>query len=825
MAFRGLNIQLAMNDVDNAAAALINLGLDQRDLVLISGLTSNAGVEQTELHTLSGLVVDQKKELASLARSSTTVGNLLTGLKDIGQPLDFNLEIDNQINAAAIKYNYLDFSNPSGPPKIADISTSRVSSWSTIGSSILYGGEVEVSGDNVTFTSLSTASAPIGKTFRAEVATHKLKIKINGTDKEFLAMKGIPLEWDAFFRNVNLQHAVTSVSDSIGVVPPVWRITNKAGGQSYNTGDANGSIGAGTVGTPATYAFKDSSSKARKIEFFYNPLNILELRMAGCNLTKWTNIGLDNLDRVDINNNDFYELPKFGPASRNGDGLAVNLKHINMSANNLSRAEDSSGNQIPANTQLNTLPITLTNLTMNGVFSDNTTIDLTDYVDLSYLQFQTYYSRNAQRRMTGGTISPKTVIDSNSIKGISQYRIYHQPYSQLDAGVCASPNLTYLYFPWCGITTAENRTSGSTQAISIASNNIGEFISYGNAHNVVNMSGKTSLTNYVQAYSSPGSDKSRNLAGQFNGCAGLTQIYCYASSTIQANIQTAFSNQSLSSLSTLDLRWTSASGELRDASFSGADALVHIRFAGGGHSGTDFYGTADSIANNSGNGEVFANMSNLNWLYVYSNGNISGALPDFSNNSNMRGIYIRNTSTNGNLPNLTGNPNLYYLRLDSNQMTGTVPTWSSNALRYVFCYNNSITGSLPALNTPYLYYLYLQNNNILGNLPSMAGAIRLQRLYLNSNNLTGYTADALKYNTSLSIIDLSNNSLPASVGSALINDLWDNYAGNPRSGVSVNLLGNNGLSRSNIINDGTEGENSTASKLEFIERFWTVLLD
>ena len=158
-------------------------------------------------------------------------------------------------------------------------------------------------------------------------------------------------------------------------------------------------------------------------------------------------------------------------------------------------------------------------------------------------------------------------------------------------------------------------------------------------------------------------------------------------------------------------------------------------------------------------------------------------------------------------------------------MTGTVPTWSTNALRYVFCYNNQLSGSLPSLNTPYLYYLYLQNNNLSGNLPSMSGAVRLQRLYLNSNSINGYTTDALKYNTSLSIIDLSNNQLPASVGAPLINDLFDNYSGNPRSGVSVNLLGNNGLSRTNIVNDGTEGENSTANKLAFLERFWTILLD
>ena len=818
MPFRGLNVQLAMNDVDNAAQSLINLGLDQRDLALISGLSSSASIESQEIHTVSGLVVDQKKELAALARSSTTVGGLLNSLKDIGQPLDFNLEIDNQINAAAIKYNYLDYSN--NVNKTADISTSRVSSWSSIGSSILYGGEVEVSGGTVTLSSLATSSAPIQKVFRAEVATHEITIKVNGTNKKFLAMKGIPLEWNGFFRNVDLYHAVDSVSDDIGVVPPVWRITNYAGGQSYNSG----SLGPGVVDTPMKYPFKDSSSKARKIEFFYNPLKIRELRLPNCNLTEWTNVGLDNIQRIDINNNDFYELPKFGPSSRGGNGLAEDLKKITISANDMSRAEDSSGAQIPANTQLNTLPTTLTHLTMNGVFSDSTAIDLTDYENLQFLQFETYYSRNAQRRMSGGTISPKTFIDSANpkVKGIGQYRVYHQPYSQLDAGVCASPNLTYLYFPWCGISTAENR-SGGTQAITIASNNIGEIISYGNPHNVIDMSNKTSLTNYVQAYSGPDSSKDRNLGGKFTGCTGLTQIYCYGSSTIQADLQTAFKNRNLSSLRTLDLRWTSASNEMRDDSFDGAEALQHIRFAGSAHSGSDFYGTLASRSNGN-NGEVFSNMSTLQWLYVYSNGSIAGPLPDFSKNTQMSGIYIRNTNTNGPLPNLVSNPSLYYLRLDSNAMTGTVPAWSTNSLRYVFCYNNQIAGSLPALNTPYLYYLYLQNNNISGNLPLMGGAIRLQRLYLNSNSITGYTTNALKYNTSLSIIDLSNNQLPASVSAPIINDLYDNYAGNPRNGVSVNLLGNAGLSRK-VINRDNEGENSLANKLAFLESRWTILLD
>tara|TARA_B110000483_G_scaffold113552_1_gene137937 strand:+ start:436 stop:2934 length:2499 start_codon:yes stop_codon:yes gene_type:complete len=832
MAFRGLNVQLAMNDVDSASQALINLGLDQRDLALISKLADPAtDLQATELHTASGLVVDQKKELASLARSSTTVGNLLNNLKDIGQPLDFNLQIDNQIQAAAIKYKYLDFSN--NALKTADISTSRVSSWSTIGDSIVYGGEVRVAGDTLTLSSLATSQAPIPKLFRAEIANTKVKIKINGGDVEFLAMKGIPLEWDAFFRNADLRHAVTSVSDSAGVIPPVWRITNKAGGQSYNTGNATGSIGSGSVGTPATYPFRDSSSKARKVEFFYDPIKIKELRLTSLNLSKWTNVGLDSLERIDISQNDFYELPKFGPASRGGDALAIGLQHITLTGNNLSRAQDASGVQITANTQLNTLPTTLTHLTMNGVFSDSTTIDLTDYENLNTMTMHSYYSRNAQRRMTGGSISPKTFIDSANpkVKGVTSYFMYHQPYPFLDEGVCESPNLTSISFSWCGTQYKENRSNPSsvTDPITIASTNIVNFSSTGNPHNVVNMSSKASLTDYVQQYSRPGGSQARSILSRFTGCSSLTRIYLYQSSGLNGSIQGAFANQGLSALSTIELRYSGCSGELRDSSFTGVPSLANFLVAGGGFgasSSRDFFGTTDSINNNAGNGEVFKECPNLSAIYAYNNGNIGGPLPDFSANTALRVLYLHATSLNGSLPNLASNQSLYYLRGSNCAFSGPVPLWTTNALHYVFLYGNSISGSLPAIQTPYLYYLYLQYNSITGNLPSMAGAIRLQRLYLNSNGLTGYTPEALKYNSNLRIIDLSNNSLPSGASSTLINDLFDNYAINPRSGVSVNLLGNQGLNRTSIINDGTgDGENSTISKLTFLERFWTILLD
>ena len=693
--FRGLNVQKAMNDVDDPKQSLINLGLDKRDLDLISGIT-DAGVNASDFHTLSGLVVDQKKELYSLGESAETVGRLLNGLSDIRQPLLFNLEINDQVQAAAIKYTYLDFSTNDN--KKADISTSRVSSWSTIGSAILYGGEVKVTGNNIQLSSLGTVSAPVTKTFRAEVPTHTVNVNINGSSQSFLAMKGIPLQWQAFFRNASLKHAVTSVLDTHpdtqvvnSLVPPTWRITNEDDGRSFNSGDATdanpGSKGAGSITSLVDYSFNDSRDRSRTVEFFYNPAKIDGLSLVGINLSSWTNISLPALKIVDISINDFYELPNFG-------NLAPALVTINMSANNLSRAVDpTDGSQITANTQLNTLPTTIENLTMNGCFSDSTIIDLTSLTELETLSFTSTYSRNSYRSMQGNGVTPKT-IRNHATKGVTTYSVSRQPYTELDNGVCTSPNLTALNISWCNISAKEG--SGD---ITILSNNIASFVSYSNNHNVVNMSNKTILNNYVQAYSSPSSGKS--ISGKFTGCASLGQLYFYASSAVQGNIQTDF--QDLPALRIVDFRWTSISGELRDDSFSGSTSLAHFRVAGSGHTGTDFWGTTDSISNGE-NGEVFAGCPSLQWIYAYSNNNIQGPLPSFSQNTALSGLYIRNTGTTGTLPNLVGNNSLYYLRLDSNAMTGAIPNWESPSLVYAFLYNNHFSGQVPNIVAPRLYY-------------------------------------------------------------------------------------------------------------------------
>jgi hypothetical protein len=825
--YRGLNVAKALNDVDDSSAALINLGLNKLDLDLVSGLTASENdVNIREFHTVAGLVVDQKKTLYSLGRSSEAMAGELNSLADIKQPLGYNYRLNSQLQAGAIKYGYFDFAT--NTQKQADISTSRVSSWSTIGNTISYGGEVKVVGPTFSFLTLGTTVAPLAKSFRSEVPTHAIKLKVDGVEQDFLAMKGIPLVFDTFFRNADLTAGVNAISDGSGVIPITWRITNEDDGQSYNSGDGSGgstSVGTGSELSPVTFPFRDSTSKARKLEFFYNPANVVRLSLNGLNLSTWTNVSLPALKRLDISSNDFYQLPSFrsdasAKTSLTAEGLAPVLTHMTINNNNMSRATNASGVQITANAQLNTLPTTLQSLEMNGVFSDSTTIDLLDYTSLTNFYMHSYYDSYAQRSMTGGTVMPKVATS------IQSYQIYNQPFSQMCNGLINSTNLTYLWFPWCG--TSQKEGGGD---ITIASPVIQYFLSYGNGHNVVNMSAKTSLVNYTQQYSSPSG--STTFVSKFTGCTALVDLNFYGSG-VTGSIQAGLQN--LESLRTFEGRYSGISGELRDTSFQGTNKLVTLLLAASSHTGTDFFGS--SPTNSSQGGTVFHNTLDLQNLYAYSNKNIRGQMPNMSKSVKLRVVYLHNTGLSGPLPAFSGCDSLYYIEMnytrdgDDQGFTGTIPTYSLPGLNYLFLTFNRLTGQCPAFQCPFLYQLSIDSNELVGSIPNLSGCSRLQRIIMNNNSMTGYVEGNLRSNIYASVIDISNNKLTAAVGPTLISDLLKNWGSNPRSGVTVNLLGNSvsgvGLTESNTRNDGTDptSETSTASKLDTLRaKGWTILMD
>ena len=267
---RGLNLSRNLGDVDDKAAALINLGLSAGDIQLIYKLTDASGedlaVSVDDIHTLANLKVDQKKDFFSIKESSDDVGREIQNISDIAVPLQHNMRINNQIKTNSLKYNYLNLTAANAAAaaaiKKADVSTSRgvaVSDRRT--GKISYSGELKVIGDKITLLGtgkLSTSTAPIPRTFRAESPTHRVTIKINGANKKLVMMKGIPLIFEGYFKKAVLngrgvgtddrfRAAVTAVTDtantdgrgaSTNIVPVTFRITNlDSGGLVYSSGD------------------------------------------------------------------------------------------------------------------------------------------------------------------------------------------------------------------------------------------------------------------------------------------------------------------------------------------------------------------------------------------------------------------------------------------------------------------------------------------------------------------------------------------------------------------------------------------------------------
>ena len=346
---RGLNLSRNLGDVDDKTAALINLGLSAGDIQLIYKLTDASGedlaVTIDDIHTLANLKVDQKKDFFSIKESSEDVGREIQNISDIAVSLQHNMRINNQISTNSLKYNYLNLTAADADSddaiKKADVSTSRVSSWSELSpGNISYSGELKVIGDKITLLGttgkLSTSTAPIPRTFRAESPTHRVTIKINGANKKLVMMKGIPLIFEGYFKKAVLngrgygtddrfRAAVNPVTDtafddgeaSSNTVPLTFRITNlDSGGLVYSSGDDTtlnpGSIESSSdVDSPGSFPLSDTRDRSRKIEVFYNPAKILMLGLTNKNINTWTNVSLPALKNLELDQNDLYVIPSF----------------------------------------------------------------------------------------------------------------------------------------------------------------------------------------------------------------------------------------------------------------------------------------------------------------------------------------------------------------------------------------------------------------------------------------------------------------------------------------------------------------------------------
>lgn len=812
--YRGLNVNVYLADIDDKETSLSNLGINIADLDAIRGI-SDAGVNSLDLRTISGLDVDQKKELYAMARTSSAIGNLIRDLKDIGRPLDFNMRIDDQVRAGAIKYNYMDWTSPTNV-KTADISTSRVSSWSstdspaTSTSDIFYGGEVRVTGNTVEAANVQVQEAPVLARYPAEAPTHTITIEVNGQAKEFHAMKGIPLTFTGFFRNANLRGRVSQD----GTIVPTWTVTNEDDNRFYETytpSDENNPRAGGSsiIGSNSTWYFRDSKAHPRILNFYYNPDRILEFDLNGINLSELPNVALPTLTTYNLTYNDFYEVPRF-------DIIAPAMTSINMTGNNLSRIG------VSAQTQLNRLPSTIQTVTFNGCFSESVDLDLSAYTNLRTLNLDSYYS-SYSRRYLSGTVTPKVA------PSIISYNLSHQGYSRLSKSVMDAPNLVTLNITANDIVAA--REDGTTNDVDIdfASNDLQNFYSYSNNHAIVPANGNTinSIVNYYHRYSTPtgiGTAGSRSVSGKFNGATALTTINLYGTSA-QGDIGSDFSN--LPSLRTLEVRWSWMGGSFNANSFANTTRLQSLLLAGSYYNNSNFFGASfDGNGDLISRGGVLRPTTDLRSLYVYHNRSISGPLPDFAKNKELRVLYAHATSLNGVIPNFSGNPRLYYIRCSSSSFTGSPPSFNGNQFYYLYLYGNNLSGPIPLQQGSNIRRLWLHyNSGINGTVPTFQYTPRMQYLYLYNCSISQYDTETLDKNTWLIKFDISNNRLNIGSVRNIVTDMVENYKNNPRRGVTVNCLGQTDPAGNSVTEAAVAADEATADNIAFLRSVgWTILI-
>ena len=188
----GLNVLSFLTDVQDKTTALRNINLPLPDLDVIRG-SSNAGGDRHDWISFSRLSVPIHKTLARFSADSKVFTSALDNRAGIRGILFGGLDINGILSGNAIRYRYVDGVGGSAQVKIADISTSRASAWSSSDPNadtdptavISYGAQVKVNGDlrfgtsSISGKKLRTSQSAQIREFDSEVPTHTMKIKLN----------------------------------------------------------------------------------------------------------------------------------------------------------------------------------------------------------------------------------------------------------------------------------------------------------------------------------------------------------------------------------------------------------------------------------------------------------------------------------------------------------------------------------------------------------------------------------------------------------------------------------------------------------------------
>ena len=793
----GYEIKAALTDVSNKSLALRRLNLPPFDLEVIRG-SVGAGMKQTDWRSFHRLSVPIVKSTSRYTSESGSYLSIITNRAGTNSILFGNLDINGSISGKAIRYNYVDFSD-SNKVKIADISTSRVSAWSSSdaratnpdlsiqgNASISYGAQVGIATavsqgggdlvfdnqgstktvDGVTYNDclgprLQTSMTPQAKEFNSEIPTHKIKVKLGTTDVWLYAMKGIPYTLKGFFRNIDAQVQLTAYKQdgSGNNVAASWKVVETANSNRFVNFPDKGNL-------TSTIQFRSPVSRERFIHFYYDPDNIKSIQVTGANIAELPQIRLQNIQSFNLSSNQLKNFPNFNFIASNNSGVS-SLITLNLYGNPLYLSETESERRLNSSI-INKIPTSVASLTLGSTFygSIANTAELTSF--------------------------PGSVVSENVSSDI---------YTSKDLIVRRLPNLSYLHLGRGGgpYFYPEN-VNGINQpsVLPNVSNTMTTYYAYSNdfrtvgatrsdngsnshfpngSYNFADAPNLQTLMIYSNWYLTwtPGGImeiESPSINYIHIGSTGLPLPSCVGKTAL-TQIHATWCRNAFSLFS-------NSYTDINQGGSSTTDANTKKSQSGYKFSGCDALSTISLSYSNLKNDTLpeFNNV-NLESLWLYETG-IRGGPPDgtetnvitddtFKNAENVRNIQIRSGNlltngfstdcfkplpnlsylyyysygrTGGNLPDFTGNGNLSYVWLHGNAFSGSVPSFTGcNSLYYLRLSDNNLGGGIPAFsNLPSLQYIFLYNNNFTS-LGTFIGLGSLYRFEAHNNNIGGPIPD------------------------------------------------------------------------------------
>ena len=838
----GLNIKTEFADVRNKNTALLNLGLNPLDLEIIKG-SSNEGMSRYDWFSFSRLKEPIHKRLSRFEGESSIFESILINRAGTDQTLFGNLDINGSLSGSSIRYRFLDGTNPG---KLADISTSRVSAWSSSDPrannndlsiqklakisygarvSIISGGQLqfEPQSGNVSGARLQTSSTPEVKEFDSEVPTSKIRCNINGKEVFLYAMKGIPLTFKGFFRNLDAKVNINYTQG--GSIPASWKIVE--------TGNADRFVNFKNIGTgESSISFRSPVSRERFIKFYYNPKHITRVQIRSANIRELPPTRLENCTTLDFAYNQLkifpniaFIAPKLNTLSlmRNPFYLSDNefeRKFNNLIMDKLKTTSGEGGNS------------SILELNMEGTFYGSIERHLisSKLPNLTSLNFARGGGANFHpddRSASGLTNNSGGESFCPDVpNGVTNYNIPNNDFRSVDlnsidpasptptvtvaitgsdgvvsTGSTALPRGSYSFKKAPNLTALdvsgnyylnEDHTSGdyNLQSGGNGKNDKLVSISFGNTNLAIpNMQGSNTLESFSQAYARGGkTNKLVNTGGVylFENCSKLKTLTFYATSLGAINFPVnGFTNTSLTDL---DLRHTGVKGGIEGDE---SEVIKQNTFASCPNI-QNIYIDSGNLLEEEINFDAFKLNPELNYLWIRSYDRVKGNLPDFSGNPVLRSLYLSRNNFDGALPNFgSQSSSIYYVNVTHNSFTGQIPAFTNlSSLRQLELNNNAFTSIGEPNNLPNLYYYYAHNNQLSGEIPDFSTCTNLRYLTLYNNQLASYKLGSFRSLYKIKYFDLSNNNLGQTAQDQIISDLYDNWNAINRGGVNINLRGN-----------------------------------